>query len=207
MGGPEVFLNDEKTRTFLALAAGGIPRGGGTSSSDSDSGGGSAGAGAHGRRQQRYCPQLVALSHAVSGVFAAHGLPRFYADPRPHVSGECVCCGGSWLPASAAKPALLLVLPPGRRSDRLQLPSHLCLQDPSLLAPRSPACPAVAWLLGEQGGQLEAALASPEVQAAAQRLAAHTWRLRPAAVVCKAGQREHVVWQAAEVGGGEPALP
>jgi hypothetical protein len=67
----------------------------------------------------------------------------------------------------------------------------------------------VAWLLGEQREQLEAALASPEVQAAAQRLAAYAWRLRAAAVVCKAGQREHVIRQASPgaAAGGEPALP
>ena len=43
------------------------------------------------RHPQRpnYCRQLVQMCHAVSGVFAAHGLPRFYADPQPHASSEC----------------------------------------------------------------------------------------------------------------------
>ena len=134
-----MFLNDEKTRTFLALAAGGSHHGGSStdsdSDSDSDSGGGGAGAGAHGRRR-RYCPQLVALSHAVSGVFAAHGLPRFYDDPRPHVSGVygngnamaasrlgglpagCWCCqagagkASSRIPFFACKTRHLLAAPP-----------------------------------------------------------------------------------------------
>ncbi|PRW39260.1 U6 snRNA phosphodiesterase [Chlorella sorokiniana] len=183
-----VFCNDARTRTFLAVAAeeagcssggskleggsaagplGGAPaqaaehpNGGGSGDRDSSSGlsssselegGGkdsnwAAGNGAAastelGRLQRpNYCRQLVQMCHAVSGVFAAHGLPRFYADPQPHAS--------------------------------------------------------IAWLLGDRQQQLEAALEAPAARAVAHRLAGMSWQLRPAAVVCKAGQRENVVWPA-----------
>jgi len=60
----------------------------------------------------------------------------------------------------------------------------------------APYC-AVAWLLGDQQKELEAVLALPEVQAAAQQLASQAWQLAPTAVVCKAGQRAHTIWQPA----------
>jgi len=77
----------------------------GTSSSSDELGGSGRGAstaaaageagGIAARRSQRpnYCRQLVQMCHAVSGVFAAHGLPRFYADPQPHASSEWPCVG------------------------------------------------------------------------------------------------------------------
>lgn len=68
-------------------------------------------------------------------------------------------------------------------------------QPPPLL-PAWPT-PAVAWLLEDQQQAVEEALRDPEVAAAAAALAAQPWQLRPAAIVCKAGQREHAVWQAA----------
>ncbi|PSC71913.1 Oxoglutarate iron-dependent dioxygenase [Micractinium conductrix] len=109
MGAPEVLVNDDRTRTFLVLAAGGggggaVEARGGSKAGETGSGGvkaalagGQAGGQQqnvrHGGGQQalppplpRYSPALVSLCHAVSGVFAAHGLPRFYAEPRPHVS-------------------------------------------------------------------------------------------------------------------------
>ena len=112
MGAPEVLVNDDRTRTFLVLAAGGggggaVEARGGSKAGETGSGGvkaalagGQAGGQQqnvrHGGGQQalppplpRYSPALVSLCHAVSGVFAAHGLPRFYAEPRPHVSGGC----------------------------------------------------------------------------------------------------------------------
>ena len=125
-----VFCNDARTRTFLAVAAEAAGIGSSGSSSDelsrSSSGEpeGSSGrdaegavangaAGANGAaastaarhpRRPNYSRQLVQMCHAVSGVFAAHGLPRFYADPQPHTSSEChhlgLCeghCKVNWL--------------------------------------------------------------------------------------------------------------
>lgn len=90
----EVFANDDRTRTFLSLAAQqGAGAGNSTrsSDSDSDSGGDNADGGDSTQRQPAYSSQLVGLCHAVSTVFAAHGLPRFHSDPRPHASGGCPC--------------------------------------------------------------------------------------------------------------------
>ncbi|KAL4440335.1 hypothetical protein ABPG75_003336 [Micractinium tetrahymenae] len=195
IGRPEVLVNDEGSRTFLSLAACCPSRGGSSDGSGSggrgDSGGssndaacraadggGGSGLAAGGRAAgeaagceqaplaaqqleeqrvkeepppQQYSPHLVALCHAASSVFAAHGLPRFHASPRPHAS--------------------------------------------------------VAWLLGSEQQQLEAALAAPEVQEAAERLAAQDWQLSPTAIICKAGQRPYTVWQAADHGGGTGAGP
>lgn len=155
MGQPEVLVNDEGSRTFLALAAcrpnaAGSSKGctrGCAGSSCGTIGGGSeaaARAAADGRaggpvvggcavldpagreaapdavqqreqreeeeeeeakerqqqqQQQQYSPQLVSLCHAISSVFASHGLPRFHAVPRPHASGEPFlgCCRLPWL--------------------------------------------------------------------------------------------------------------
>ncbi len=58
-------------------------------------------------------------------------------------------------------------------------------------------CHAVAWLLGDRQQQLEAALEAPAVRAVVRQLAHLRWQLQPAAVVCKAGQRENAVWPAA----------
>lgn len=65
-----------------------------------------------------------------------------------------------------------------------------------------PPLPAVAWLLGSEEQQLQAALAAPEVREAAEQLAVQSWQLAPAAIICKAGQRPYTVWQVAEHGGG-----
>jgi hypothetical protein len=55
---------------------------------------------------------------------------------------------------------------------------------------------AVAWLLGDQQEELQAALAEADVQAAAARLAGHAWTVQPDSIWCKAGQRQHAVWRA-----------
>ena len=55
---------------------------------------------------------------------------------------------------------------------------------------------AVAWLLGDQREELQAALAEADVQAAAARLARHEWKVQPEVIWCKAGQRQHAVWRA-----------
>ncbi|EFN54078.1 hypothetical protein CHLNCDRAFT_136195 [Chlorella variabilis] len=160
MGRAEVFCNDDRSRTFLSLRACGVggvgdsgccPVADAAQAADAaqqqqreggeEAGGEVRGPAEAGAGPQPYSRQLVGLSHAVSRVFAAHALPRFYAEPRPHAS--------------------------------------------------------VAWVLGDHQQALEAALAVAEVQQAARRLAERPWQLRPAAVVCKAGQREHAVWQAA----------
>lgn len=98
-----MFCNDARTRTFLAVAAeqGGSGSGSsdvtGTNSEQEGSSDSSSNVGTHstaasdapGQLQRpEYSGQLVQMCHAVSGVFAAHGLPRFYADPQPHASGE-----------------------------------------------------------------------------------------------------------------------
>ncbi|KAL4429009.1 hypothetical protein ABPG77_006048 [Micractinium sp. CCAP 211/92] len=188
MGRPEVLVNDEGSRTFLALAAccpgaASSSSGGGDApiAAAADGHGGHEGGGcallepagsgqpAHAAQQQQaqqgghekqqqqqqvqqgesekqlqqeYSPHLVALCHAVSSVFASHGLPRFHAVPRPHAS--------------------------------------------------------VAWLLGNEEQQLQAALAAPGARDAAKRLAAQDWQVGPGAIVCKAGGRPYTVWQAAE---------
>lgn len=208
LGRLEAFANDDRTRAFLSLAAeegspGGSAAAAGGSSAAATAGGGSAGAAGaesaaaaataiptssgdgssdseevQAQAQSPYSSQLVSLCHAVSQVFAAHGLPRFYADPRPHASGGLTHSAG--LQLCGCLPSLSC-------SQRCLLPH---LHQPSLHAP------AVAWLLGDQRQQLEAALAAPDVAEAAARLAAQPWQLRPSAVVCKAGQREHMVWQA-----------
>ena len=212
LGRLAVFCNDDRTRTFLSLAAeegdGGSSGGGGTAgvaaaaegpsnsrdggSSDSE---GSGDGGCTQPQRPRYSEQLVGLCHAVSGVFAAHGLPRFYADPQPHASGEQSHREGpqvfAWLRCVCME-SLAGVLPGGLLP--LECEPHVPgahHPDPTLCLP----C-AVAWLLGDCQQQLEAALAAPEVQAAARTLAAQHWRLQPAAIVCKAGQREHAVWPA-----------
>ena len=197
LGPPEVFANDDRSRTFLSLAAveAGAPSSDGTNSSSGGGSGGVCSGDAGGeqqqqqqrRRQPRYCAQLVALCHAVSAVFVAHGLPRFYADPQPHASGERACKLAGLLRFGPAAYAYSR-----RCAARLCAPSHRLFR-----GPRS----AVAWLLNDQREQLAAALHEPEAAAAAAALAAQPWQLRPAAIVCKAGQREHVVWQAAA---GEP---
>lgn len=61
---------------------------------------------------------------------------------------------------------------------------------------------AVAWLLGDQQEQLQAALAAPKALEAAERLAAEDWQLSPGAIICKAGPRPFTVWQAGEPWGG-----
>ncbi|KAL4856427.1 U6 snRNA phosphodiesterase [Chlorella vulgaris] len=198
MAGLEVFANDDRSRTFLAVRACG---GGSAAANRSGSAGsplaelgscrvaanGSDGSGhqglraivaqqqqqqpqQQGERQQEqqqqqqhqqeqqqddkqqqqqqqeeqlhgaYSPQLVALCHIASAACTAHGLPPFYADPRPHAS--------------------------------------------------------VAWLLGDQREELQAALAEADVQAAAARLARHAWTVQPEIIWCKAGQRQHAVWRA-----------
>jgi hypothetical protein len=77
MGRPEVFLNDDRSRTFLALAAAATPA----------APGGPGPGGGGGDPLQR-------AIDAASAAFLRHGLPRFYDDPRPHVSvawvaGDC----------------------------------------------------------------------------------------------------------------------
>ncbi len=57
---------------------------------------------------------------------------------------------------------------------------------------------AVAWLLGNEERQLQAALAAPEARDAAKRLDAQDWQVGPSAIVCKAGGRPYTVWQATE---------
>ncbi|KAI3431477.1 hypothetical protein D9Q98_004529 [Chlorella vulgaris] len=198
MAGLEVFANDDRSRTFLAVRA---CKGGSAAANRSGSAGsplaelggcrvaanGSGGSGLQGlkaivaqqqqqqqpqqqqgeqqqeqqhqqeqqqdeqqhqqQQQQQeeqlqggYSPQLVALCHIASAACTAHGLPPFYADPRPHAS--------------------------------------------------------VAWLLGDQQEELQAALAEADVQAAAARLARHAWTVQPDSIWCKAGQRQHAVWRA-----------
>ncbi|GAB4814138.1 hypothetical protein N2152v2_001184 [Parachlorella kessleri] len=81
IGGPEVLINDERTRTFLALSAT-----------------------ATGSKLQRPTPatrgvktpgsSLLRAIDGTSQAFRMHGLPPFYAEPRPHISvawllGDC----------------------------------------------------------------------------------------------------------------------
>ena len=67
----EVFINDERTRTFLALKAFGQP----TFSSPSIT-----------TAASRNKDPLLRAIESVSDSFEMHGLPRFYADARPHTS-------------------------------------------------------------------------------------------------------------------------
>lgn len=138
-------MNDERTRTFLALSASSSCGGGGGSSSQqagSTAGSGARGGGGAPRAGPSPGPldPLLRAIDAVSKAFQLHGLPRFYAAPRPHVS--------------------------------------------------------VAWLLGDQAPQVEAAMAAPAAQAAAARLAAARWEHPVACMVCRTGQRVHTVWEA-----------
>lgn len=73
--GIEVFVNDDRTRTFLALRAGGQHVGG--------------------RESDRGCPfdvmtsasnPLLRVIESTSNVLVCHGLERYYDDARPHVS-------------------------------------------------------------------------------------------------------------------------
>ncbi|KAI8472937.1 MAG: hypothetical protein J3K34DRAFT_194965 [Monoraphidium minutum] len=54
--GVRAFVNDERTRTFAALAV------------------------------ERGAPEVAALVRAVDAAFGEHGLPPFYEDPQPHAS-------------------------------------------------------------------------------------------------------------------------
>ena len=84
-----MLVNDERTRTFLAVSAAAGAAGGG-------GGGGIEGAQAatlhqQQRQQQRGSPTpppdpLLRAIDAASNAFQRHGLPRFYAAPRPHAS-------------------------------------------------------------------------------------------------------------------------
>lgn len=81
---------------------------------------------------------------AVSNAFQYHGLPRYYEDPRPHVS--------------------------------------------------------IGWMLGAQSQQVtgDVLSAHPGVSDAHQHLHNLNWAFEPAEVICKIGQKCHVVWHAAE---------
>jgi hypothetical protein len=74
LGGAEVLVNDDRTRTFLAVSASAAPVGGGAHAGSTS---GTVAAAAN--------PLLRAI-HAVSQAFQVHGLPAFYDYPRPHAS-------------------------------------------------------------------------------------------------------------------------
>lgn len=67
LGAPAVFVNDQRTRTFLALSAAAA----GPAAPPEPGGGGG--------------PLLRAIERVGRG-FRLHGLEEFYADPRPHIS-------------------------------------------------------------------------------------------------------------------------
>jgi hypothetical protein len=101
MGAPEVFCNDERSRTFLALrACGGCQRDPAAGQAEQEErqrqqrGGAEAEAEAEaaGDRDGAYCPPLVAACHVISRLFRERGLPPFHEDPRPHASGEAQPC-------------------------------------------------------------------------------------------------------------------
>jgi hypothetical protein len=75
----EVFVNAERTRTFVAVSV--SADGGAVVASSAAAAGPSAAAAAAAAAD----PLLRAIA-AASDAFQRHGLPRYYDDPRPHVS-------------------------------------------------------------------------------------------------------------------------
>jgi hypothetical protein len=53
----------------------------------------------------------------------------------------------------------------------------------------------VAWVLGDREAEVRSALAAPEGRRVAEALRRAAWRVAPRAVVCRAGQRQIVVWK------------